>query len=420
MNMNRRTDHITMLLIRHLRDELTAGDRSALEAWKNASERNAALYDELTGADGMAAILHRRGRYNKQRIAAKLNAEFAGLSLSDDPDTTQPTAAPVHRVHILKTAWFKYAAAIILLIAAATTYFFIHTSQPETAVVQNVRPASDEDDVPPGYNRAILTLSDGRKIELDSAVSETINDGTLSIKNNNGQLIYGNPPIPSNGGVDAPAENINRSQSGGAAGVGLNTMTTPRGGQYQLTLSDGTKVWLNAASSITYPTAFTGKTREVKITGEAYFEVKPNKEKPFIVKTVSDVISVLGTEFNVNAYADEDAVKTSLIQGAIKVGDTFIKPGQAYQNGKVKQTNTQQDVAWKNGSFDFNNLNGAEAMRQLARWYDVQFVFDRSIIEVKFWGELDRSLTLNQVLKGLEGIGGLHFVLNGKTVTVTR
>jgi ferric-dicitrate binding protein FerR (iron transport regulator) len=179
-------------------------------------------------------------------------------------------------------------------------------------------------------------------------------------------------------------------------------------------------VWLNAASSITYPTAFPTRTREVTVTGEAYFEVRKNPAQPFVVKTPSDEIAVLGTSFNVNAYADEAAIKTSLIEGSIQVGQNVLQPGQAFIDGKVIQTNVQQDVAWKNGVFDFNDLNGDEAMRQLARWYDIEIKYDGNIREVKFGGELDRSLNLSQVLRGLEGIGGLHFSLEGKTVTVVR
>ncbi|MBO9571593.1 MAG: FecR domain-containing protein, partial [Chitinophagaceae bacterium] len=231
--------------------------------------------------------------------------------------------------------WAKYAAAVILIIAGIALYYnFSHNSQPENKVVQNVPPASDKQDVSPGYNRAVLTLSDGNKIELDSAASETIKDGALSIENNNGQLIYASPfsPFEKGGRSDVRSREI--------AG-GFNTMTTPKGGQYQLTLSDGTKVWLNAASSITYPITFTEKNRTVSITGEAYFEVAKNKTKPFIVKTTTDEITVLGTSFNVNAYADEKAMKTSLIEGSIKIGGTILQPGSAYVNGKIIKTDIQ-------------------------------------------------------------------------------
>jgi hypothetical protein len=331
-----------------------------------------------------------------------LDAIFKGIVAG--PQTVDNK--PVQRVHLLKTAWFKYAAAILLLIAAATTYFFIHTSKPETAVINAIPPPATGD-IPPGFNRAVLTLSDGRKVELDSAASETISDGTLSIENNNGQLIYsGRPPTP--------------FEKGGAAkrrGISFNTMTTPRGGQYQLTLSDGTRVWLNAASSITYPTAFTGKTREVQITGEAFFEVKANKEKPFIVTTSTDKITVLGTAFNVNAYADEPSIKTSLLEGSVNVNDRNIKPGQAYHGGKVIQTDVIQDVAWKNGAFIFNGSDLRAVMRQLARWYDIEVKYKGRVSDEKFSGKLTRDLPLSQVLEVLKSFN-IRTRLVGKTLIV--
>ncbi len=200
--------------------------------------------------------------------------------------------------------------------------------------------------------------------------------------------------------------------------VAMNTMTTPKGGQYRVTLGDGTKVWLNAASSITYPTAFTGKKREVSITGEAYFEVSKNKEKPFIVKTSSDEITVLGTSFNINAYADEQSIKTSLLLGTVKIGNSFLKPGEGYQDGKIVQTNVQQDIAWKNGKFNFKNLSLEQVMRQIARWYDVEPVYSNGIPEVKLGGGMDRSLTLVQVLEGLKSLN-VNCRLEGRKLIIT-
>ncbi len=324
---------------------------------------------------------------------------------------------PTHRVHFLKTAWFRYppsrialrwasAAAIILLVTSLAVYYTIfYTSSSENKIVQTL-PSSIPDDILPGSDRAILTLSNGDKLQLNNATSETIKDGNLAIENNNGQLFYKN--------VDVAVS---------------NTMTTPKGGQYKLILADGTKVWLNAASSITYPTAFTSNSREVTITGEAYFEVAKNVSKPFIVKTARETIWVLGTSFNVNAYADEKATKTSLAEGSIKVipakttggEEKILQPGQAYINGKIITTDISQDISWKNGVFNFDNKKIQEAMRQLARWYDLEVVYQNGKIpDIEFGGKMGMDLKLSQMLKGLEGSGLQFRIERGNKLIITQ
>jgi transmembrane sensor len=308
----------------------------------------------------------------------------------------------VHRVHFIKNNWFRYAAAIIVIVTGIALYYnFLHTAQPGNEVARTT-PPSVSNDVMPGSDRAVLTLSNGRKVELDSAASETIKDGTLSIENYNGQLVYKKGDM-----------------------VAMNTMTTPKGGQYQLTLSDGTKVWLNAASSITYPTAFQGKSRAVTITGEAYFEVAKNKSKPFLVSFDNSKVEVLGTSFNINAYADEATSSTTLIEGSVRIRSAdqqlVLKPGQqaVKENGIKLNTapNIRQVLAWKNGAFDFNNLDFETCMRQLERWYDIKVVYDRAVPKDKFLGQIDKNLTLREVLEGLSGVVA-KFRLEDRTLHV--
>jgi len=208
----------------------------------------------------------------------------------------------------------------------------------------------------------------------------------------------------------------------------INTVTTQRKEQYHLTLADGTNVWLNAASSIKYPTAFTGNERRVEITGEAYFEVAHNKDKPFLVTTNGQTVEVLGTHFNINAYDDEIGVKTTLLEGSVKVnknGKTaMIKPGQQAivldneQSIEIKEADTEQAIAWKNGFFDFKDANIQDIMRQLSRWYDVDVRYDGKIPTRDFSGEMERSLNASQVLKLLT-YSGIHFRIEGKTIIVT-
>lgn len=278
-----------------------------------------------------------------------------------------------HRIHLLKRVWVRYAAAIIILFGIGA--YLWNTQQKEKPLITETKPVPVKNDVAPGSTKATLTLSDGRKVQLTPETGRITESGT-SIENTNGRLEYGK-----------------------ADKVVFNTMSTPRGGQYQLTLPDGTNVWLNAASSITYPTAFVNNTREVTITGEAYFEVKNNAAKPFIVKAPKEDITVLGTHFNVNAYPDEAAMKTSLLEGSVKVGEKILRPGQAYVNGKVVATDAEQDVAWKNGFFSFKDADIRSVMRQLSRWYDIDVEFEGPMPADEFNGKIGRQLKLSEVLE---------------------
>jgi transmembrane sensor len=328
-----------------------------------------------------------------------------------------------HRVHFLKTAWFRYAAAIIILFGIGA--YLWNTLQNNKPLITQTQPVPVKNDLPPGNNRAILTLSNGEKIELNNSATETIKDGNLSIKNNSGQLIYGSTslPIPSNGGVAPGVANSSTNPSDPGAGVGrgattYNTMSTPRGGQYQLTLSDGTKVFLNAASSITYPTSFTTNNREVTISGEAYFEVSTNKSKPFIVKTNKDIITVLGTSFNINAYPDETSIKTSLINGSIKINEKILHPGQAYENGSINNTDITQDIAWKNGVFMFNKSDIKAVMRQLSRWYDIDIKYEGKIPAGEFTGDIRRNVSLQKVMNVLSAYD-INYRIENKTIFIS-
>jgi transmembrane sensor len=301
---------------------------------------------------------------------------------------------PMHRVHFLKTAWFRWAAAVIIITGIGL--YFLLNKQNEKPLVAKVEPVLQQNEILPGSQKAILTLSNGKQIELNSTATETITDQKLTIENKNGQLIYAVGDV-----------------------VAMNTMSTPAGGQYQLTLSDGTRVWLNAASSISYPTSFVNKMREVSITGEAYFEVKANAAKPFVVKTDRDKITVLGTSFNVNAYKDEQYVKTSLLEGAIHVNEMNIKPGQAYQNKNVVITDVQQDIAWKNGVFNFSGQDLKMVMRQIERWYNVTVKYEGELSDFNIGGKMDRGAKLSGIIRFLEQ-NGLKVRMNDKLLILSQ
>ncbi len=282
------------------------------------------------------------------------------------------------------------AAAVVLLMVGLFRLW--RTYRAESAVQAPVVV------VAPGGNRAVLTLAGGQKIILDSAAAGVLAEqgNTHVQKLGDGQLAY---EAGRKGGT-APATPL------------YNTLTTPRGGQYELTLPDGTKVWLNAASSITYPTAFPGNSRTVEMTGEAYFEVVHDKKRPFVVKAGGQTIQDIGTHFNVNDYTDEPAQVTTLLEGAVTVGGHPLRPGEkatvtgATGSGAgaiivVTQGDPDQAVAWKNGLFVFTDAGLQTVMRQLSRWYNVDVTYEGNIPPRQFTGMIGRSLTLNQVLKGL-------------------
>jgi len=282
------------------------------------------------------------------------------------------------------------AAACIILVSIGSWLFF--TRRPHREGGADIVGK----EIAPGFNKAVLTLADGVKIVLDSAhTGKLTKQGDVAVINSgNGSLAYAGSGVTS-------------------SHVLYNTLTTPRGGQYQLALPDGTKVRLNAASSITYPTAFTGEERMVTLTGEAYFEVVHDKKKPFRVKAGHQMIEDIGTVFNVNAYADEPAEVTTLLEGAVKVGGQLLKPGQqasvAGSGGViVSRGDPVQAVAWKNGFFDFSNASLQMVMRQLARWYNVEVYYEGNIRERQFNGMIGRTLTLGQVLRGLTS-EGVHY-----------
>lgn len=273
-------------------------------------------------------------------------------------------------------------------------------------------------EVAPGSNKAVLTLAGGQQIILDSAASGVLAEqgNTHVQKLGDGELAY-----------EAGRQGNKTSEKAGEAG-GLtplyNTLTTPRGGQYQLTLPDGTKVWLNAASSITYPTDFRGTDRSVEMTGEAYFEVAHDHKHPFRVRAGGQTIEDIGTHFNVNAYSDEPAQTTTLLEGAVKVGGHLLRPGEkasvtAAGAIVVAKGDTAQAVAWKNGLFDFSDAGLETVMRQLARWYNVDVIYEGNIPPRQFNGMIGRSLSLGQVLKGLAAERVHYRIEEGHRLVIT-
>jgi ferric-dicitrate binding protein FerR (iron transport regulator) len=308
-----------------------------------------------------------------------------------------------------KKGWMAAAAAVLLLLVGG--WWFVQgshsTQQPPIAATPKVQ------DIAPGGNKAILTLADGTQVILDSANNGAITkQGNVTvIKLDDGQLAY-------------------NASSTSTSALTYNTVTTPRGGQYQLILSDGTKVWLNAASSLRFPTAFVGSERKVEMTGEGYFEVAHIDKKPFLVRAGGMDVEVLGTHFNINAYEDEGAVKTTLLEGKVRASTghdqaVVLKPGEQArlsqsnaQLSTLNNINVEEVIAWKNGKFQFGEaMDIGMVMRQLSRWYDLDVVYDGKVTG-HIGGTISRNVKISEVLKMLEMTGAVHFVIRNREVIV--
>jgi len=301
------------------------------------------------------------------------------------------------------------AAASVAVLLAAAVYWL---RQPGPAPAQVAEKQAAPRTFGPGGNKAVLTLGDGSTIVLDSAENGVLasQGNTRVIKQANGQLAY-------------------RIPAGGSGNQAVyNTIATPAGGQYQVVLPDGSKVWLNAASSLRFPSRFTGGERSVTLTGEGYFEIAHNDRQPFRVQVNDAVVEVLGTHFNVNAYRDENEVRTTLLQGAVKMSQGTaslqLTPGQQARlrrNGEmklVKQADIEQAIAWKNGYFQFDKVDLPALMRQIARWYDLEVVYEGPVKNFEFVGKIARTAYLADVLKALES-SGVRFRMEGNRLIVT-
>lgn len=313
---------------------------------------------------------------------------------------------PIKMIYLQRIA----AAAIIIGAICFVGYFSIQKPviNPVAAIAKQ-RAQLLAADALPGSKGAVLTLSNGQQIILDSAVNGQLAlQGGATIINKNGEVVY----------------DVKKADAGE---VLYNTMSTAKGRQYQLILSDGTKVWLNSASSIRYPAAFAGNVRTVAITGEAYFEVAKDKAKPFVVTVNNMEVKVLGTHFNINAYADEEAIKTTLLEGSVQVSNAadvaMLVPGQQsrlYKTGAIQtisNTDVEEAVAWKNGVFIFNNADIQAVMRQVGRWFDLEVAYEGAIPKDSFGGKLPMDAKVTEVLAALQQTQ-VHFRIEGKRLIV--
>lgn len=306
--------------------------------------------------------------------------------------------------------WSRIAAAAAIILCVAAGWWFFQTNQ-------HVKPLTSREmaaKILPGGNKAVLTLADGSEISLTDVANGKLasQQGIVITKNKDGQLEYRIDPA-----------------AGVAAGeLRFNTISTPAGGQYQVILPDGTKVWLNAGSSLKYPTVFAGQERRVILKGEGYFEVTHDQSRPFRVQSNDQTVEVLGTHFNISAYENDGDVKTTLITGKVQVKtqhsnvSAILKPGEqsTLENNalKVAEVMTEDVIAWKNNSFVFNNEKLGSIMRKIARWYDVEVICPPDLAESVFVGSGSRDKSLDWTLDKLELTGTIHFKVEGRRVTV--
>ncbi len=411
-------DELKDLLEKYLGNRLTPGESRRLQVLMQTEHTGPALEEMIAG-------ILAENRYTTppdpdlQQQFDKVMATAAlrqALVRRDDPGETDITAQQAmpeedNLRHLsrknLRTFYRTMAAAAVLacILAGVYTWRYYYV-QPKTLVLKK------STEIKPGGHKAELILADGSTIVLDEAGAGTVGQqgSTKIIKLDSGRLAY----HAVNGNSNAAPE--------------YNTIRTPKGGQYQVVLPDGSQVWMNAASSLKFPVAFTGNSRTVMLTGEAYFEIAQHAEKPFIVQTSGIEVKVLGTQFNVMAYADEASIKTTLLEGAVRVtqgaASVMMKPGQqASIAGKedrflITHPEMEEVMAWKEGQFRFRKAEIPVIMRQIARWYDVEIEYKGDVSGIRMYGSMTRKENIEQLLELMEQTGRVHFTINGNRITV--
>ena len=385
-------DQHEQLLQKYLDGHCTAEEVAALYAWLQTSGTHRVLLATMQAEFDKAM-------HTPATIPAVISDRMENRLLQEI------SQAPVVKINTYnRLRWIAAAAVIAAFMAGAYFYYSNHSSK-SAMVAANEDPHKD---IGPGTNKALLTLANGNVITLDSAGNQVIRQSNATAHQHNGQLQY--------------------ASAGDGDNIEYNVLTVPRGGQFNIVLPDGSKVWLNAASRLRYPTAFNGTTRAVELQGQGYFEVAANAKQPFTVK-VNDAmdVQVLGTHFDIMAYADEKNISTTLITGAVKVTNGNIakslKPGEqalldpATGALTVQQADVEQAIAWKTGFFEFDNANLSLIMRQLSRWYDVDIINKAPQSKRLFGGRISRNLPLSEILHMLEA-NGAAFTLTGRQLTV--
>jgi transmembrane sensor len=391
-----RIDYIVNLLKEHLAGDL---DSSQVEALKHLFSEYPYLKDIVQEVDSEVGLRRALSSYEELYTDEFLAREEEVLS---DVLSRIRGQRPHSKKHLWKRRLAIYASVAATALIVLFTAVFIQR--------QVIEPQSTEETIRsfmPGSNKASLKLSNGQKIDLSDAYSGIIVDGDVTYEDGSAVLDENN--------IDAQT---------------MLTLSTPRGGQYQITLPDGTKVWLNAESKLHYPYHFSLDARRVKLDGEAYFEVAHHKNRPFIVDTEKEKVEVLGTHFNVNSYKADINTTVALLEGKVKVSlkegaTTVLKPGQqsVVTNGKmeIQTINVDESIAWKNGEFMFNNESLENAMKKVARWYDLEIEVSPKLQDVEIWGSVSRYDNFNTVLKLIKMTDSrIRFLVEGRRVRLVQ
>lgn len=412
--------HINIARLLAKYPKLSQEEMTQLEAWR-MQDNNQDIFQNLTDSDTRLLKLERyyQIKQKQERCKDKMNQ-----LIDEQPQETAIISGTV--ISGWKT-WRRYVAAASVLLLLSVSGYIIWYHQQESQVNKPIpKQIATTQDVAPGKYKARLTLSDGRTVVLDSAADgQLAQEGSSVVINKDGKLVYESSGTTSKRDRDV---------------VLYNTLTTTKGETYVTELSDGSKVWLNSQSSIRYPVAFADKLREVEITGEAYFEVARDQKngKPFWVHIspggnapdqAGMTVEVLGTHFNINAYEDEAALKTTLLEGKVRVvkgqSAAVLHPGQQAQLKRgtdqlatIDEADLDQAVAWKNGLFQFNHADLPTVLRQLVRWYDVEIVYQGTVPKHEFLGKIPRDMPLSQVLNLLQK-QRVHFTIEGRKIIVS-
>lgn len=395
MTMYQQTDLLKRLLDG---ENLNEEENQRLEQWADQAEENRALLTEIRSGwiPSKDILFFHENESRLQQAFGKLVKEYA-----EAPEILQHRVSPFRK--IMKIA---VAAAVALLLVGGAWYLWWPdkiTKEPQPKPLAVL-------DIPAGKQGAVLTLDDGSQLVLDSITGGIVaSQGGTNITLQNGLLEYD--------------PNKTTTQQ-----ILYNTMSTPKARQFQLLLPDGSRAWLNAASSIRFPTRFTGNTREVSITGEVYFEIVKNDKAPFRVQIAGKaLVDVLGTSFNVNAYEPDEQISTTLLEGSVKMSNNdqqaaVLKPGQQAVLGDrqiklLNNVNTDQVMAWKNGVFNFDGITLESFMKEVGRWYDVDVVISKDAPNIEFQGEMSRDISLKDLMSSLEKFG-VHYRVEGKKIII--
>ncbi|HUP11246.1 MAG TPA: FecR family protein [Niastella sp.] len=393
--------HIASLIVGDMQDKLTTGERQELNAWLQENGDNYLLYEELMDQEKLGNDLNELHKYDPSLAYERVIQNIF------------PEKTTGKRVYF--KIWLYTAAALLLLVAGGIAYFSLNKAAkpiiPQSTIIAQKKAAGTQ----PDTKKAVLILADGSSISLNEIANGDIAyQGQVIIhKTHNGQLEY----RPS-----ATTVHI----------AGSNTLRTPRGGEYQVVLEDGTKIWMNSASTLQFPVQFNTDERRITLTGEAYFEITKavnpttNHKKTFIVSVGNMEVQAVGTAFNISAYKEDDRSQTTVVEGLVKVSRnnkySMLKPGKkliaADTAFTIEDADIKQETGWKNGEFVFHNTSLKMVMNELARWYDMDVRYAPGVPALHFSGEVQRESKIAKVLEMLEYTGGVSFTIANRIITV--